>query len=615
MKLCAGNALDALRLAGRDLPREGAGERSTRTSPLLAILAFATAIPLSGATLVSPLRQQVHPATADRTGSEPGERRLDLDARALDLLRSAGAREPVRLERFPFAPGATGNLLLERFEVAAPDATVRVHGPGGESSRPMPAVTHFSGRLEGEPDSRVYVGIPGGFLVALLQTSAGLVYVGPDGPAEGPVQHVLRRSDSPANAPYVPLGWTCEIEELPTAPPDAPEGSDPRRGSGPDGPGIRMSSVGPSGGRSTMAASALRQAAISVETDQELLAKFGGNVESMSGYVSTLFGAVSVIYERDVAVRLSLNTIQAWTTTDPYTATAPRGQLEEVGDWWHANRPRVLYPRTLVHFLSGKPVSGGIAWVDVLCQSDFYQGGHWGGGYGVTQIHGTYPASTWDLLGTAHELGHNFGSPHTHCYSPPIDRCYGGEAGCYGGPAVNPGPLGGTIMSYCHVLSGGYGNIDMRFHERCINEEMLPEINSALCLTTVSDSTPAGTGFYTLTPCRVADTRNAPGLYGGPAMLAGSDRVWAVAGQCGVPSSAKSVTLNVTVTAASDNGSLRLYAAGAAPPPTTSISYGAGRTRANNAMAALGSSGGLAVRCDQASGTAHVIIDVSGYFE
>jgi hypothetical protein len=268
-----------------------------------------------------------------------------------------------------------------------------------------------------------------------------------------------------------------------------------------------------------------------------------------------------------------------------------------------------------VHFLSGKPVLGGVSYVNVLCQSDFYQGGHWGGGYGVTQIYGNYPASPWDLLGTAHELGHNFGSPHTHCFNPPIDMCYGSEAGCYSGPTVNPGPLGGTIMSYCHLLSGGYGNIDMRFHERCVNEAMLPEINSAFCLTTASDPTPVATGFYTLTPCRIADTRNTIGPYGGPAMVAGSDRVWTVAGQCGVPSSAKSVVLNVTVTDASQNGNLRLYAAGTTLPPTTALSYASGRPRANNAIGALGSSGGLAVRCDQPSGTAQVIIDVSGYFE
>jgi len=48
-------------------------------------------------------------------------------------------------------------------------------------------------------------------------------------------------------------------------------------------------------------------------------------------------------------------------------------------------------------------------------------------------------------------------------------------------------------------------------------------------------------------------------------------------------------------------------------PITTTISYGAGRTRANNAV--IGLSGGvLSVLSRQDSGSVHVILDVSGYF-
>ena len=129
---------------------------------------------------------------------------MDLDVAALGELRQVGRGQSVRLEGFPFAPGATGDLLLERFEVATPDAKVLVQTARGTEELPMPAVTHFRGRLEGDPDSRVYVGIPGSFLVAIVKTSAGIMYVGPEGGTAGPVQHVLRPADSPRNDEYAP---------------------------------------------------------------------------------------------------------------------------------------------------------------------------------------------------------------------------------------------------------------------------------------------------------------------------------------------------------------------------------------------------------------------------
>lgn len=122
-------------------------------------------------------------------------------------------------------------------------------------------------------------------------------------------------------------------------------------------------------------------------------------------------------------------------------------------------------------------------------------------------------------------------------------------------------------------------------------------------------------GFYTLTPCRLIDTRNLNGPYGGPALAANVDRAFILAGQCGIPASAKAVSINVTITQPTAQGDLRLYPGGAALPLTSVINYRVGQTRANNAMAALGSNGDLVVHCDQASGIVQFIIDVNGYYQ
>jgi hypothetical protein len=120
--------------------------------------------------------------------------------------------------------------------------------------------------------------------------------------------------------------------------------------------------------------------------------------------------------------------------------------------------------------------------------------------------------------------------------------------------------------------------------------------------------------FFSLVPCRVLDTRDPVGPYGGPALNAGATRNFALAGRCGIPASARAVSLNVTVTGSTAAGNVRLFAAGAAVPGVSTQNYAAGQTRGNNAVVGI-SATGLAVRATQPSGTAHLIVDVNGYFE
>ncbi len=122
--------------------------------------------------------------------------------------------------------------------------------------------------------------------------------------------------------------------------------------------------------------------------------------------------------------------------------------------------------------------------------------------------------------------------------------------------------------------------------------------------------------YHTIAPCRLADTRNATGPYGGPALDAGVDRTFDVdGGGCLVPATATAVALNVTVTDATVGGNVRLWPAGTAFPTVSALNYAATQPRANNGIFALNANGEISIRATQASGTAQVIIDVVGYFE
>ena len=119
----------------------------------------------------------------------------------------------------------------------------------------------------------------------------------------------------------------------------------------------------------------------------------------------------------------------------------------------------------------------------------------------------------------------------------------------------------------------------------------------------------------TVTPCRVLDTRDAPGAWGGPALAAGADRTFAITGRCDIPSGARAVTANLTVTLASGPGNLIVFPQPSPPPPTSTINFRAGQTRNNNAILALGPGGEIVVRCNMAAGNAHLVLDVTGWFQ
>jgi uncharacterized repeat protein (TIGR01451 family) len=131
-----------------------------------------------------------------------------------------------------------------------------------------------------------------------------------------------------------------------------------------------------------------------------------------------------------------------------------------------------------------------------------------------------------------------------------------------------------------------------------------------------SDTTPLRRGlYYTVAPCRLLDTRNAAGPFGGPALNGPSTRTFTAVGQCGVPAGATALSFNITVTQGTAAGDLRVYRADIAPSLFSVINYAANQTRANNGVVVLGAAGDFVVQSDQPTGTVEVIIDVNGYFQ
>jgi Zn-dependent metalloprotease len=118
--------------------------------------------------------------------------------------------------------------------------------------------------------------------------------------------------------------------------------------------------------------------------------------------------------------------------------------------------------------------------------------------------------------------------------------------------------------------------------------------------------------FYTVTPCRVIDTRTTTPL------TPGSTRNLPVAGLCGVPPTAKAISANITAVAPTNQGYLTLFAGGTARPEVSTVSFQAGVTRSNSALISLAPDGtgtlnafGLIAN----GGQVDLIVDVNGYYQ
>jgi FG-GAP-like repeat len=139
---------------------------------------------------------------------------------------------------------------------------------------------------------------------------------------------------------------------------------------------------------------------------------------------------------------------------------------------------------------------------------------------------------------------------------------------------------------------------------------VIADYNNGLVVLRHLPAPPPPADYYTVTPCRLLDTR----LSGSP-LASNSDRDFSVVGACDIPTDVRAVALNVAAVNPSSSGHLTLSAGGPVPKAST-LNFNAGNTRANNTVAAVGTAGEVWVHCATAGSAApvHLVVDVFGYF-
>ena len=134
-------------------------------------------------------------------------------------------------------------------------------------------------------------------------------------------------------------------------------------------------------------------------------------------------------------------------------------------------------------------------------------------------------------------------------------------------------------------------------------------------ISAIDGGASAAAQFVTVIPCRVVDTRNPNGPFGGPPISGGTFRDFAIpAGTCNIPPTATGYSLNVTAVPPPGGklGYLTIYPSGEALPLASTLNSLDGRIKANAAIVQAGAGGGVRV---YVSDTTNVLLDINGYFE
>ncbi len=175
------------------------------------------------------------------------------------------------------------------------------------------------------------------------------------------------------------------------------------------------------------AAGEQRVCRVAVEIDSDTYLAYAKDTNQIRSYVLEQMQQVSDIFEREINTKLTVVYIHIWkdTEADPYRGEGDMFKLFSLfGRTWQEKFASIASDKRI--YLPTK--------------TTYAAGGVGGGAYAISRL---------DVPIMAHELGHTFGSPHTHsCSWPggPIDYCSTVEGTCYSESLES---ISGTLMSYC----------------------------------------------------------------------------------------------------------------------------------------------------------------------
>lgn len=208
----------------------------------------------------------------------------------------------------------------------------------------------------------------------------------------------------------------------------------------------------------------------------------------------------------------------------------------------------------------------------------------------------------------AHELNETVTDPHGDAWFHTDTAGENGDLCNFKyGAATTPFDFSTTFPA----LNGAHADVVLNGRQFLIQSNWLNS-GGGSCAMGFNSQTPTGLTFVPVTPCRVADTRNPAGAFGGPFIAAQGTREFDIPNSaCNIPATAQAYSVNATVVPHGVLGFLTAFPCGQPRPFTSTLNAVDGRVKAAAAILPAGTNGGL---CFFATHDTDLVLDINGYF-
>jgi len=353
-------------------------------------------------------------------------------------------------------PSPTGNVVLEleRIDITTDDFSLIAASTGRRVE--LAKAAHYRGMIAGDPNSVVALSVFEEQVMGIISNGSGERVLGPlENDRTG--FHILYHEDDLLGINNTMCGTTEATHSV-----VSDHGTDPV----------------PDASRTTKCVRYYWEVGYDIYQNK-------GSLAATTSFITGLFNQSATLFAND-GIDVTLSEVFVWDVASPYGQTTSNGRLNQFGV------TRTSFNGDMAHLIDLGSY-GGVAWLNTLCNAQTrYRMAY----SGIYSSYSNVPTYSWSVEVVTHEQGHSLGSQHTHACSwngnnTAIDGCgptYGSqysEGSCPIGP-VPTSAVGGTIMSYCHLVSAGIKFVN-GFGPQPTGR-IVTAVNGASCLTVCGNS-------------------------------------------------------------------------------------------------------------------------------